>query len=249
MLLKNKVILIAGAAGKLGSVLVDKVLQQGALVVAVDLSVDILTKKLGQEHKHLQFHETDFTDEEQTMALFAKLPQLDGAVNCTYPRGPQYGTSVAQLSMAAFNETVSLHLGAAYLFCQQATAYFQQHQKPLSLVNLSSVYGLVAPKFELYQDTKMTMPVEYAAIKSAIIHLNRYFTKYVRSSDFRVNSVSPGGIADNQPDVFQQKYLQHTCGTGMLQAEDVCGPVIFLLSDLARYVNGQNIVVDDGFTL
>lgn len=249
MLLINKVILVAGAAGKLGSVLVNHLLQQGATVIAADLCLERLKEQFGLQHTHLQMRQVDFTDEVQTKALFAELPRLDGAVNCTYPRGPEYGTEVGQLSMAAFNETVRLHLGAAYLFCQQAAGYFMQHQRALSVVNFSSIYGVVAPKFELYQGTRMTMPVEYAAIKSAIIHLNGYFAKYVRHSEFRVNSVSPGGIADQQPDSFLQKYQQHSCGTGMLKPEDICGPVVFLLSDLARYINGQNIVVDDGFTL
>ena len=95
----------------------------------------------------------------------------------------------------------------------------------------------------------MTMPVEYAAIKSALLHLNRYVTSYVKNSDFRVNSVSPGGILDGQPEPFLASYSQHTLGKGMLDKEDLCGAIRFLLSDEARYINGQNLVVDDGFSL
>ena len=95
----------------------------------------------------------------------------------------------------------------------------------------------------------MTMPVEYAAIKSALIHLSKYAAAYVADSRFRVNLVSPGGITDKQPDSFLQAYKAKTLGKGMLDATDVTGAITFLLSDHARYTNGQNIVVDDGFTL
>ncbi|ENO1894603.1 SDR family oxidoreductase, partial [Vibrio vulnificus] len=118
-----------------------------------------------------------------------------------------------------------------------------------SLVNISSIYGVVAPKFEIYNNTPMTMPVEYAAIKSAIQHLNKYVVSYVNDSRFRINCVSPGGIFDHQPEAFLQAYKEKTHGAGMLDVEEVVGSVLFLLSEQSRYVTGQNIVVDDGFSL
>ena len=72
---------------------------------------------------------------------------------------------------------------------------------------------------------------------------------YVADSRFRVNLVSPGGILDKQPDSFLQAYQHKTLGKGMLDPTDVTGAIAFLLSDHARFINGQNIVVDDGFTL
>ena len=95
----------------------------------------------------------------------------------------------------------------------------------------------------------MTMPVEYSAIKSAIIQLTRYFAKYFKEDGVRCNSLSPGGILDNQTDAFLEKYNSH-CGTkGMLDPQDIAGVLVFLLSDASRYINGQNIIVDDGFTI
>ncbi|WP_240357280.1 SDR family oxidoreductase [Pseudomonas hygromyciniae] len=148
-----------------------------------------------------------------------------------------------------FNENVSLHLGASFLFMQQCAAYFQKERTLFSLVNISSVYGLMAPRFEVYDDTPMTMPVEYAAIKSAVLQLSKYLTSYVSDSQFRSNCVSPGGIFDNQPEVFVEKYRKYCLGKGMLDIVDVMGSIIFLLSDESRYLNGQNLVVDDGFSL
>ena len=116
-------------------------------------------------------------------------------------------------------------------------------------MNLASVYGVVAPKFAIYQDTPMTMPVEYAAIKAAILQLTRYVSSYINDSRFRVNAISPGGLLDGQPAAFLQKYQAQTCGKGMLDPIDICGAVVFLLSDDSRFMQGQNLIVDDGFCL
>jgi len=95
----------------------------------------------------------------------------------------------------------------------------------------------------------MTMPVEYAAIKSALIHLTKYMAKYYAGNNIRVNCVSLGGLWDNQPDSFRNGYRKHCLNKGMLEPTDIVGTIIFLLSDQARYINGQNIIVDDGFVL
>ena len=117
------------------------------------------------------------------------------------------------------------------------------------MVNISSIYGVVAPKFEIYDNTKMTMPIEYSAIKSALLHLNKYVVAYVNDSKFRINAISPGGIFDHQPTPFLDAYKSNTNGAGMLDVSEMIGSVLFLLSDQSRYVTAQNIIIDDGFSL
>lgn len=95
----------------------------------------------------------------------------------------------------------------------------------------------------------MTSPIDYAVIKSGLIHLTRYMAKYFKGENIRVNAISPGGIYNNQPELFLKKYNNECSSKGMLDAHDLTGTLIFLLSDGSRYVNGQNIVVDDGFCL
>ena len=82
-----------------------------------------------------------------------------------------------------------------------------------------------------------------------MLNLSKYVTAYVNNSKFRVNSVSPGGILDDQNQKFLQAYKQHTLGKGMLEVNDVLGSIVFLLSNMSSYVNGQNIIIDDGFLL
>jgi NAD(P)-dependent dehydrogenase (short-subunit alcohol dehydrogenase family) len=254
-LLNNKTVLIAGAGGLLGSRLVPAALQQGVNVVAADINVTAMKERLAGvgvklDNSAISFVELDVTDEVSVKAFFENQDKLlDGAVNTTYPRNKTYGKHFFDVSLDSFNDNLSLHLGSAFLFTQQAAAYFKRHEQPFSLVNISSIYGVIAPKFDIYDNTPMTMPVEYAAIKSAIQHLSKYAAAYVNDSRFRINCVSPGGIFDHQPDAFLEAYKNNTHGAGMLDVGEVVGSVLFLLSEQSRYVTGQNIVVDDGFSL
>jgi NAD(P)-dependent dehydrogenase (short-subunit alcohol dehydrogenase family) len=244
-MLKDKLILVLGASGLLGREVIKAIRDQQGNVIAVDLN----TESLLDEYKNIVCHNIDITNEDEVKGLFSDDLNISGVVNCTYPRSSNYGKSFFDVSFASFNENLNLHLGSAFLVMQQSAAYFKRCKTPLSLVNLASIYGVVSPDFSIYENTHMTMPVEYAAIKSAIIHLNKYVSEFVSDSDFRVNSVSPGGIFDKQPEMFLTKYKNQTHGKGMLLAEDVMGSIVFLLSEQSRYITGQNIIIDDGFTL
>ena len=254
-LLEDKTILIAGAGGLLGSRLVENILNQGARVIAADINVEHMVTRLDSlgvnvKSDKLTSLELDVTKEESVKALFDDVAlAIDGAVNATYPRNKTYGKHFFEVSLDSFNENLSLHLGSAFLFTQQCAAYFQRNKQPFSLVNISSIYGVVAPKFDIYEGTKMTMPVEYAAIKSALLHLNKYVVSLVNDSMFRVNSVSPGGLYNHQPEAFLNSYKSHTHGVGMLSAADIVGSILFLLSDFSKFVTGQNILVDDGYSI
>lgn len=252
MTLKNKTILIVGAGGLLGVNVVKATQKLGAKIIAADICIKTLSEKLlqsGVELEQVVFESLNITDTESVASLFAKYDCLDGAVNCTYPRNKSYGAHFFDVELESFNENLALHLGSAFLFTQQCAKYFKEHEKPFSLINISSIYGVIAPKFEVYDNTTMTMPVEYAAIKSAILHMSKYTVRYVNDSRFRINSVSPGGIFDNQPESFLAAYKKNTHGEGMLNVDDVLGAVVFLLSDDSKFITGQNIVVDDGFSL
>ncbi len=254
MLLENKVIVVAGAAGLLGSRVVEQLLQHGAHVIATDLDCERVAQqleKLGVDtaSADISVRVLNVLDKQEVIRFFHSLDTLDGAVNCSYPRNKSYGTHFYDVDLDSFNDNVAMHLGSAFLFTQQCAAYFEKKRQPLSVVNMSSIYGVIAPKFDVYNDTSMTMPVEYAAIKSAIQHISRYAAAYVGNCLFRVNCVSPGGILDGQPSEFVKAYQSHTHGKGMLDSKDVVGPIVYLLSDLSKHMTGQNLILDDGFTL
>lgn len=254
MNLNGKTILVSGAGGLLGFHVVKALLKNDANVIATDIDEILLKEKLSPlsisaaENK-LTILKLDVTNEESVKAFFNENTKLDGAVNASYPRNKTYGSHFFDVSLESFNENLSLHLGSAFLFTQQTAAYFNKHKRHFSLVNISSIYGVIAPKFDVYDGTEMTMPVEYSAIKSAILHLSKYTVKYVADSRYRINCISPGGIFDNQPEAFLESYKAQTNGAGMLEVEEMMGSIMFLLSEDSRFVTGQNIIIDDGFSL
>jgi NAD(P)-dependent dehydrogenase (short-subunit alcohol dehydrogenase family) len=176
---------------------------------------------------------------------------VDGAVNTAYPRNARYGRHFCDVEYADFCENTGLHMGGYFLFMQACARYALESGAPFSLVNLSSIYGSIAPRFEVYDGTSMTMPVEYAAIKAGLEHMTRYVNAYMkgRGAAFRANCVSPGGIQDGQDERFLTSYRAHCVSKGMLESADVVGTILFLLSDQARYLAGQTLIVDDGFSL
>ena len=95
----------------------------------------------------------------------------------------------------------------------------------------------------------MTSPIEYSAIKSGIISITKYLSKYYKKRNLRVNCISPGGIKNNQPNIFIENYNSSCNSKGLLDSEDLTGLILFLISDKSKYINGQNIIIDDGWSL
>ena len=253
MSLDNQTFLVMGAAGRIGQEISQEILNQGGNVIAVDCDIQpFLDRQNSPQHqKQLLCLNGDTTDALSIQTIIEKavshFGKIDGAVNTAYPRNINYGRDFLKVTYEDFSENVSLHLGGYFLFMQQCVQYALEKNIKFSLVNISSIYVVMAPRFALYKDTAMTVPVEYAAIKSALQHLVKYVTSYTKGSRFRVNCVSPGGILAGQDELFLERYTSHCREKGMLEPKDIVGSVIFLLSDAAEYLCGQNIIVDDGF--
>jgi len=112
----------------------------------------------------------------------------------------------------------------------------------------------MAPKFDTYKGSAyngadMNSPAEYSIFKAGIINFTRYLAKYYKGCNIQSNCISPGDILSGQPDALLEKYNNYCLSKGMLDVEDITGTLIYLLSDMSNYVNVQNIVVDDGWSL
>ena len=116
-----------------------------------------------------------------------------------------------------------------------------------SIINIASIYGILGPDWSLYAGTKMANPAAYAASKGALIQLTRWLSTTL-GPDIRVNTVTPGGIARGQPDSFVSQYEARTPLKRMACEDDFRGVAVFLASDMSRYITGQNIVVDGGWS-
>jgi NAD(P)-dependent dehydrogenase (short-subunit alcohol dehydrogenase family) len=253
-MLKDKVIVITGGLGLLGKNLALELINQGAIVIITDImDKNKVLNQLNLKEKHnLEYIQMDITslDSIQNCIKYVseKYKKIDALINSAYPRNKNYGRKFEEVTYEDFCENVNMHLGGYFLISQQFALYFKK-QGYGNIINISSIYGVIPPRFEIYEGTNMTMPVEYAAVKSAIIHLTKYMAKYFRGYNIRFNCVSPGGILDNQPEIFLKNYKKYCLNKGMLDVEDVIGSILFLLSDESKFINGQNIVVDDGFSL
>jgi NAD(P)-dependent dehydrogenase (short-subunit alcohol dehydrogenase family) len=255
-LLNKKVVVVTGGAGLLGKTFIEAVLSQGGTAIIADTNdaagLALLESVKKNRHSHADFVNLDITSLQSISKLVdsisGKYGQIDALVNSAYPRNRNYGNKFEDVTYDDFCKNVSMHLGGYFLTTQQLGIYFKK-QGHGNIINLASIYGSVAPRFDIYGNSPMTMPVEYAAIKSAVIQLTRYAAKYFKGFNIRVNSISPGGIYDGQPENFVKSYNMHGLTKGMLNPGDVTGTLVYLLSDLSTYVNGQNIVVDDGWSL
>lgn len=254
--LDGKVVVVTGGAGALGKAFCAAIAERGGIPVVADrdlAAARALADALRREHDgRAEAVAIDITDKHAIDGAIAEVVQgrgrIDALVNNAYPRNANYGRRVEEVEYADFCDNLGMHLGGYFLASQRFAAHFRASGGG-NIVNISSIYGVMAPRFELYEGTTMDMPVEYAAIKSGVLHLTRYFAKYFGADGIRVNAISPGGILAAQPDAFLQRYKAHCAGKGMLEARDVTGTLAFLLSDDSRYLTGQNLVVDDGFSL
>lgn len=253
-MLEKKLIFVAGACGRIGRSLCKQLLLNGASVVAGDLDA-LSLKSLKQELScknagFIEVIELDCTSQaslDEAIAFASSLGKLHGFVNTTYPRG-SLGLSQEYLesSYAQICDALNSHL-ASYILAAQSFAKHFKAQDEGVIINLSSIMGVYAPKFEVYEGTSMISPLEYSVIKAGINHLGCFLAKLLFNTGVRVNTLAAGGIKDAQPVSFLKAYRKNCSSKGMLEADDVSKAAIFLLSDFAAAITGQTLVVDDGW--
>ncbi len=252
-MLKNNVVAITGGAGKIGTAFSKAIVENGGKVIIGDISVDKgkeLQDELGVDSAlFIELNTTDVGSIDKFLKEGREhFGKIDSAVHCAYPRSKQWGSSFEKIEAEGLKEDLFHQLGGAILFSQRVISYFKK-QGYGNLVHVASIQGVAAPKFEHYDGTSMVSPIEYSAIKSGIISITRYLARYCSGQSIRVNCISPGGILDNQPASFLEKYNASCSSKGMMDAPDLNGAIIFLLSEMSQYINGQNIIIDDGWTL
>jgi NAD(P)-dependent dehydrogenase (short-subunit alcohol dehydrogenase family) len=256
-LLNGKIIVVTGGCGLLGQEFIKGIVNSKGIAIITDIEEEkgeSIVKKIRDqlESDNVLFRKLDITSLESVKTAIGffkdKFGKIDALVNNAYPRNMNYGNNFEKVRFEDFTENINCHLGGYFLISQQFAEFFKS-QKFGNIISISSIYGVVPPRFEIYDNTTMTMPVEYALIKAAIIHLSKYMAKYYKGTGIRFNCLSPGGILNNQDQLFVDKYNSFALSKGMLDKNDIIGALVFLLSDMSKYVNGQNIVVDDGWSL
>ena len=240
--IKDKVIVVTGGNGLLGKQMVSIFREQGAVVIATD----IYFERLGADDFII-----DITDEYSVKngvkAIVEKYNRIDGWINNAYPRTKDWGAMFENIHLESWRKNVDMHLNGYFLCCQVALAQMKK-QGSGSLINMSSIYGLVGPDFTIYEGTDMTTPAAYSAIKGGLNNFTRYLASYFGKYQVRINTVSPGGIFDNQRESFVNNYNKKVPMKRMGNPKDIVSAVHYLLADEASYVTGHNLVVDGGWT-
>jgi NAD(P)-dependent dehydrogenase (short-subunit alcohol dehydrogenase family) len=193
----------------------------------------------------------DITDENTIHELIKKVivkhGRIDGWINSAYPRTKDWGKKIDDISFDSWRLNIDMHLNGYFVASKLAIDAMLPNKKG-SLINISSIYGIVGPDFNVYEGTEMTMPAAYSAIKGGLVNLTRYLAAYYGKDGIRVNTISPGGIFDNQPQSFLDNYNKKVPMKRMGTPEDIAPAAVFLLSDAASYVTGHNMVIDGGWT-
>ena len=243
-----KTIIVIGGKGLLGKAVVKNLITNGDYVIVFDM------KKSNDINKDDQsfYVDVDINNPESLnkaiKIVHEKNDVIDCVINTSYPRNSNEQKKIPFIPLDEFNQNINIHLGAYFNVMQCMVDYFLK-QGHGNIINISSIQGVSAPEFRHYSGTKMFSGIEYTASKTAIIAITRYMAKYLKDKNIRINCVSPGGILNNQDPQFLENYSKSCINKGMLSSEDIVGAIQFLSSDDSKFINGQNIIVDDGWTL
>ena len=255
-LLKDQIVLVTGSAGRIGSEIARQLLKEKSQVILADFSKERLNNLYNELHEiHNQnvcaIHADVSTKsgiEKLIKEALLKKGRIDSAIHSAFPTSKGLGDSLEELKEDNLYQDLNMQLGGAILFSQSIIKHFKQKSYG-NLIHISSIQGVAAPKFDHYEGTNMTSPIEYSAIKSGIVAITKWLAKYYHSQGIRINCISPGGILDSQPTKFLENYRMACTNIGMLDPCHVAPSVVFLLSPASAALNGQNLIVDDGWTL
>ena len=240
--LKGKIIVVTGGSGLIGRSIIKNIVSNGAIAINAEINViDNLDEGIVN---------CDVTDVNSVKKCIEKVVEkynvIDGWVNNAYPRTADWGTKFEDIPLTSWQKNVDLQLNSIFI-CAQEILRIMKNQQFGSIVNISSIYGTVGPDFTIYEGTNMTMPAAYSAIKGGIVNFSRYLASYYGPYGIRVNCVSPGGILDQQDDLFVKQYEKKVPMRRMGLPEDIAPSISFLLSDETKYITGQNLIIDGGW--
>ena len=258
--LKNKKILITGGLGHLGKFFVKSLIKLGSEVIICDqLSVvkyDIFLKDIENKfNKKIMYFQCDLSNESSRKILVKKIKlkikNLDVLINCASLVGNSnlsgWNTNFENQSVSLWNKVMEINLIAAFDLSKNLKNLLSKNNGGV-IINISSIYGSIAPDMNLYKNTNIYNPAAYSASKGGLNNLTKWLAVNL-APKIRVNSISPGGILRGQSKKFIKNYIKKTPLSRMANENDIVGAIIFLSSDLSKYVTGQNLIIDGGFTI
>lgn len=256
--LKGRVAVITGGAGHLGSVMAQTLAELGCSICIVDHAFsnmsELCTALRSKNQIEARGIVVNLEKEQERIELVPKVLEYYDRVDILVNNAAFVGDSTLQgwgvkfehQKIEAWRRALEVNLIAAFHLSQLFMPLLRIGRKG-SIINIGSIYGVVGPDERIYEGTSMANPAAYAASKGGLIQLTRWLSTTL-APDIRVNSISPGGIARGQAEIFTKRYIDRTPLRRMGTEEDLKGAVAFFASDLSAWITGENLMVDGGFT-
>lgn len=258
MNLKGRVALITGGAGHLGCAMSEALAELGAAIAVLD--IDAEAARAAAERLRVDHHVpalalgVDLTNEMEVRAVPRIVVEGLGSIDILINNAALVGTSelkgwavpFADQNVDTWRLALEVNLTAPFVLIQACREALTASGHG-SIVNVGSIYGMLAPDMSLYAGTALGNPGAYAASKGGLLQLTRWLTT-VLAPHVRVNAMTVGGVWRNQAAAFHERYRARTPLGRMAAEEDLKGAVAYLASDLSAYVTGHNLVVDGGWT-
>ena len=259
--LTNRKIILTGSAGLLGTEYAHILSQAGADVLLVDINTKLnekLKKTLEKKYgTHPHTYNIDITNEVEVKNFAKELVKdygkIHGLINNAFYNHAVHQHKIGNVTldnypMDLWNAAVSINLTAVLLCCREIGKIMSK-QKNGTIVNISSIYGMIGADQRIYGKTGINAPVSYAATKGGVLNLTRYLAAYWHKKNVRVNTLTLGGVEQYYHNKnFIKNYSAKTILGRMAQKDDYRGPILFLMSDASSYMTGSNLIVDGGWT-
>jgi NAD(P)-dependent dehydrogenase (short-subunit alcohol dehydrogenase family) len=266
--LEGRTVFLTGASGFLGRMFATALLENGASVIAVGRSERLLKEanqwksKFGSERVHtVRVDMYDFKAFGEKLEEVAAAHAIDVIINNAHELGPATGFNVPEgtLEKAPIEQWERNLAGGVYwpaMVVQKIGTKMKERHRG-SIINVATMYGLVAPRPSLYAGTSFMNPPGYSASKAAMLAFTRYVASFWGPFNVRSNAIVPGPFSntdDSTPnavasgDPFLEKLMGFTSLNRIGRPQELIGALLFLASDASSYVTGQAIVVDGGWT-
>jgi NAD(P)-dependent dehydrogenase (short-subunit alcohol dehydrogenase family) len=245
--LQDRVAIVTGGAGQLGREIVRGLEERGARVAVFDLDAERFRVDV-TDRAAIESATAEVVSELGVPHVLVNAAALDSPPDApTEEVGP-----VETYPEESFDAVMDVNVKGTFLCCQVVGGRMAAEGRG-SIVNVSSIYGMLSPVQDLYEfrrrgGEEFFKPVGYAVSKSALYNLTRYLATYWAKSGVRVNTLTLAGVWNDQPQEFVDSYTARMPLGRMADAREVVGPVVFLASDASSYVTGSNLVADGGWS-